>query len=574
MSKLNFINRALLSIVMLPAALYRKSGANTQQVRSILLYKLMMDDRRPSGLQLSKTRADKAPISGSSFRTVFVSAIMGCFYVFPFFITNDALTTFTIYYTMFIVMLALTLITDFTSVLIDVRDNFIILPKPVSDASFVIARILHITAHVLKIMLPMSVPGLIATGIKYGWLSTIPFLAMVFPAVAFTIFLINAIYLLVLKLSTPEKFKSILSYIQIGFVILVYGSYQILPRMVSSVIDASSIIGYHPLLLVVPPYWFAATMQQLILTKNELVVWIAMALSLLMPVIGMIAVVRFFAPTFNQKLSMIASGSVADTPGKKHNSRWSKQSYSQWLSTIISRNRLERHAFLFSWKMMLRNRDFKLKVYPGFGYIIVIIVASMLRSKSNTNLFELLRLDSPHASSMAVLAVLYLPGLTSMGAYAQTLYTENSKAGWIFHTSALQQPGRLIAGSAKAVLAQLQMPMLLLFSIVLFIINGWVMVPHILLAFFNLALMLTVTVLLGNRHLPWTMPVNKSNQGTTVIKTLLNMLLLVVLAGVHALLIKLPYGIWMILPISILACWFCFKSITNLRWHQVQLQEQ
>ena len=38
-------------------------------------------------------------------------------------------------------MLAMFLITDFSHILIDVKDNFIILPKPVSSQTFLVARL-------------------------------------------------------------------------------------------------------------------------------------------------------------------------------------------------------------------------------------------------------------------------------------------------------------------------------------------------------------------------------------------------------------------------------------------------
>jgi hypothetical protein len=133
----------------------------------------------------------------------------------------------------FIFLLASTLISDFTNVLIDIRDNAIILPKPINDKTFLLARLLHIVIHVSKLVLPMTIPSLITVGIIHGTKGVLMLFLLIPPATLFTIFLINALYIFILKVTTPEKFKSIISYFQIAFAIVVYGSYQIVPRMIN-----------------------------------------------------------------------------------------------------------------------------------------------------------------------------------------------------------------------------------------------------------------------------------------------------------------------------------------------------
>ena len=77
----------------------------------------------------------------------------------------------------------------------------------------------------------MILPGLIATVIIGGWLTILPFLLMVVLCTLLAIFLINAVYLLILKITTPTKFQSIITYIQIIFAVIVYGGYQLFPRL-------------------------------------------------------------------------------------------------------------------------------------------------------------------------------------------------------------------------------------------------------------------------------------------------------------------------------------------------------
>jgi len=146
---MNWVNQALLKLVLLPKKLYTRSGINTAQLQSILTAKLLMDDRRPAPLTQNQRRQKvKKEVKLATLTTMFVSAVMGCLFLFSFSLKTTVAAQLTFYFSYFIFMLASTLISDFTSVLIDVRDNYIILPKPVSDRTMLMARLLHIFIHI------------------------------------------------------------------------------------------------------------------------------------------------------------------------------------------------------------------------------------------------------------------------------------------------------------------------------------------------------------------------------------------------------------------------------------------
>jgi hypothetical protein len=147
------------------------------------------------------------------------------------------------------------------------------------------------------------------------------------------------------------------------------------------------------------------------------------------------------------------------------------------------------------------------------------------------------------------------------------------KASWIFIASPLVQPGRLISGATKATIAQFQIPMFAAISAVLLFINGPIAIPHILLAFSNLCLLSAAVVLLTNRHLPWSMPANKQEQGTTVLRTLLVMLLLGVVSILHGMLAGYVWLIFIMLIMSVFANYFAFKAISTISWYKIRSSE-
>jgi len=231
---MNFFDRFFLKIFLFAAPVLQKMNVNIDHLKAILVAKLTMDNRRPAAFQQMRASKEKKELNQATLKTMLVSLIMGLFFLFSFAIGNDITTQLTFFFSMFIFLLAATLITDFTSVLIDTRDNLIILPKPVNDATFVTARLIHIAIHINKLLLPMALPSLIALIILAGPATIVPFLLMILFATMLSIFLVNAVYILILKITKPSNFQSVISYFQIVFATAIYAGYQLLPRIMAN----------------------------------------------------------------------------------------------------------------------------------------------------------------------------------------------------------------------------------------------------------------------------------------------------------------------------------------------------
>jgi hypothetical protein len=568
MNKLNIINRALLQAVLWPAALYKRAGADTGLLRTILEYKLMMDDRRPNTFHRTRQHQQEKPVNTATIGTILLAAFMGLLFIVSFFVTADALTAGVLYFSMLIVMLALTLITDFTNVLIDIRDNFIILPKPVNDATFIISRILHITIHVCKIILPMSLPGIITVIFRYHPGAAIALFAGVLLATVFTIFLINVLYLLVLRFSSPERFKNIIAGIQIAFAVIIYASYQLVPRLFSDSIINNVEVGYHPLWLLAPPYWFAAIFKLAAQPLLQPIMLAAIGLAIIMPVLGIWLVARYFAPTFNRKLGQISGSSSEGRPASK-TANATRYGYSQLLSRLLTSPGLEQQSFLFSWKMMLRSRDFKLRVYPGIGYFLVLAILPFIRSnKGIDGLLESLQLTDS-GSRFSIIVMLYISGLVVITSLQQMTFSDFFKASWIFRSTPVAVPGPIQSGAAKAAIAQFLLPAFALVSLPLLIINGLPMLIHLLTAFGNLCLLSATVCIAGEQYLPWSAPAKKQNQGGSVLITFMLMLGLAILGFLHGLLLNYPLILAGIGIASFAGTWLIFRALKQYGWQRI-----
>lgn len=563
---MNIIDKGLLWFFLLPNVFYKRLGIQIFQLKAILILKLTMDDRRPNSFQQTKHHKATKPVSKATLVTMLLSAFMGCLYLLCFFAGKDAVTQCTFFFFIYIVLLSLTLITDFTQILMDVRDNQIILPKPVNDITFVTARILHIGINIFKIMLPMALPASILIGIRWGLVAVLVFILATLLATIFTIFLINALYLLILRVSNPEKFKNIISYIQIGFSILIYGSYQILPRLFENSIFNNFIVGSKAYHLWLPPYWFAALWGWATGHTSSIYITIAASfLAVMAPLVGIIAVVKYFAPTFNLKLSQI-TGSSAESKTTETTRKNAGKSWIPIIAERITQSAAEKMGFLFTWKMMVRSRDFKLKVYPGIGYILVIAVAGVLRSE-NFSLQTVTLATNP----VFIITTLYFPCLILFAAIGNVANTNHYKAAWMYNIAPLSQPGLVISGMMKAILIHFMLPIVVLMVIFALVSNTHILLLHIATAFAIQIVVFYSTFFTQNAELPFSKPLMTAEKGGNTLKMLLFMLLPFIAGITHYLVKDYWWAVAIMLAIALAAIVLLHRSVLNITWKRIKL---
>lgn len=562
----NIINRFLLSTVLLPSALYKRMGVDVSHLKSILHTKLIMDDRRPNTIQQTRQKKD-GNITGATLGTMFISAVMGACFLFSFFVGKDDVTHLTIYFSMYIFLLASSLISDFTSVLIDIRDNYIILPKPVTDRTVVTARLLHIIIHVSKIVLPMSLPGIIYMAFTTNAWGAIVFVIMLIFSSLLTIFLINALYIFILKVTTPQKFQSIISYFQIFFAIFLYGSYQIVPRM----IDKANLEGYsisgNKFAWLAPPYWFAAAWQGFSKFDFNAGNIIAMALSIVFPLASIYVVIKYFAPSFNQKLSLINSSNAehASVPVNSKKAKADSSNYVQTMAKWFSKKGAERMAFLFCWKMTGRSKDFKLKVYPAIGYMIVVLIIPFLSRKN----FNWGKLKDADAAPFIFIGFIYFSSFLVMQAIAQMIYSEKFKAAWIYFVTPVKAPGHLISGALKAAMAKFYIPIVILVSTAAIILAGPKLLPNLLLGLFNEVLICSLITYITIKELPFSMQQSNAAKSGSFIKGLFMLIIPSVVALLHFLIYKFTPVVYICIVLSAIATWLILGSINNIGWNKI-----
>jgi hypothetical protein len=547
-------------------------GVNVDHLRSILHYKLIMDDRRPNSIHQTRQAKQKNPISLSTLGLMLFSALLGIFFLVSFAVGKDLVTGLTFYFSFYIFVLASTLIADFTSVLIDVRDNMIILPKPISDKTFVLARLMHIIIHVTKIVLPMTIPGMIYLGVQKGLLGCLPFLLLVMAATLFTIFLINAVYILILKITTPQKFKAIISYFQIGFAIVFYGGYQLVPRLISKSALGNFSIESTVWRWFAPSYWFAESWQFMYSGVLSVSLITAFLLSLLLPIFSIWIVIKYFAPSFNQKLSMISGsegGELSDATKSKNKLVGTTPAYLQQVAHWITKRGAERMSFLYTWKMMGRSRDFKMKVYPSFGYLLVYIVIMFMNSQK-LSIADIQQQTG--GGKIIFISVLYFSGFMLIMAMNQMVFSDKYKASWLYYITPIATPGNLISGAVKSILTKFYIPIVLFLTIVGMSLVGPSILPNLILGMCNQVLVITTIAFITVKDLPFSIQQSMQQKTGSFIRGLFSLIIPGILAFLHYLVYSYAWVILLLILLSATACWLMLDAIKLKNWDSIKVR--
>ncbi|MFD2572325.1 hypothetical protein ACFSUS_16915 [Spirosoma soli] len=536
------------------------SGANHDQVRAIVQVKLMMDNRR-SIVTLGRYGKQAAETSNSFTKILGVYALIGGLLSLSMLMVPPQEAMFlplTLQFSYIMALCAMTLISDFSSVILDSSDNQIILPRPVSSRTLWVARVTHITSYLFAIALSLSVVAVLVIAYRFGALAGLVFLIMSLLSAVLMVFLTNVVYLVLMRFVSEEKVREVINYFQIVMAILFYGGYQLLPQLIgrTAMTQVTTHEWWHYL---VPPMWMAGAVDTIVRPALDSTHLTFFLLALLTPFAGLWFMNRFLTTNFTQTLSGI------DQENRTEPSTTSAQSaaptnsvFLERLSTWFTTSPLERAAFGFTWRITGRDRKFKLKTYPQLGFGLAYVVVMSLQSRRSD------------ASGFFYLFALYFAGIYVMVAQYQLSVSDNYRAAWIYGSAPIRDPGDVLSGSLKALIIKLLTPFYVVLAGYILYRYGVDKLSDVLLAYSNSLIMLMGAALLSTRYMPFSVAQDALKQNNTA-RGIAISLVLGVVGFSHYGLTFLPYGVWIAIPLSIGLFWYLFRQYRRTSWAQIEM---
>jgi ABC-2 type transport system permease protein len=237
-----------------------------------------------------------------------------------------------------------------------------------------------------------------------------------------------------------------------------------------------------------------------------------------------------------------------------------------WLSKWISRHSTERASFQFVYKILARDRKIKLKVYPTFGYIVILaFIFSIGIERDYANALH----NLPNTQHYLIL--LYLVFMVLQMALYELPYSDDFKASWIYYSAPLERPGLILTGMLKAVFVRLFMPAYLLVSAAVFAVWGAEVIDDIIFAFVNNFLMLVLIAIINEKALPLSLQPSVRNQTGSFIRSIIIFIAIGILGLGHFFLTNYPWILLAMIPVQCIVAALLFRYYQRTRWDRITL---
>ncbi len=548
--------------------LLRKVGINDQQLFRIVEMKLIMDSRRTSAKfgRVSAQPGKEKLGSGNLNFILLIYAGTGFFFVSMIISNvNNIMLPMIFFNSYLLFMIAMTLITDFSSVLMDTADNQIILPRPVTGRTLFAARMVHVFIYLFQFGMAICLVPVTCIFFIYGIAVGMACIVTSISTILLAVFLTYCLYMLVLRYASEEKLKDIITYFQIFMTIAFALGNQLIPALVN-VSDTLSSFSPGPYAYLAPPVWMASALEAVYINK-----WDALHIGMVLLSIGLPPVLfwimnKYLAPSFSRKMAVLGTDIEAGVKNTSEVRTGSTKSVSERLSTRFCRSGTEESGFQLTWKVSSRDKQFRLQFYPSMGYIFVFIFIFMFKGgREMDTIWE--RLPETNNFLWAV----YMPLYLLLTARYLVSFSEHFPSAWVYFSAPVIYPGQLISGSIKAIAIKYFAPALLLLFVLSFVIWGAAIIDDFILGCFLQFNFILIAGEISKKHLPFSQQPNTQQGSGQLIRMMLQLVLMAMLIGLHYLVLRFPWAIYCLIPLTGLTAFLHLRRLQNTKWPAITL---
>jgi len=552
-----------LRILDLLKPLYQWQGVDFDQLRAIVGVKLEMDNRRSPSFKLQQNQKEQ---SSAFVLTFFVYGLFGAFLSVMILYVPSTIFSYTIYHSYLMVMVTLTLISDFSAVLLDTSDNTIVLPRPIKPKTFYAARTTHILLYIGQIGLALALVPIGMTFFVHGVLVGVAVIFTSVLCIIFSVSLTNGLYLLMMRFTSEEKLKSIVNYFQISMAIIIMGGYQILPRILGSQHLESVATDLRWWFVFVPPMWMAGVIKMFSEFNFSWIYVFAAFLAVAAPISIWKAINKYLAPYFTSKLADLGTGTSSPVVSAAE----LKAGWASKLGKWITKPGLESAAFSLVTFAFARDRKLKLRIYPSIGYFAVMVVVFILQSRSVKGTAFLDYIQSLRQTEIHLL-VIYACIFVLITASFEIHFSDEYKAAWVFLAAPIQKPGEILSGTLKAIMVKFFLPLYGFTSLIVILIWREKALVDLVFGFFTCILLLLLVSVIADKHLPQSMAPTVRNKGGSIARAFIIMLMIGVISSGHYFLTKFDLILWLACPVLLVGYYFILKLYSNVEWEEISV---
>ena len=268
-------------------------------------------------------------------------------------------------------------------------------------------------------------------------------------------------YQLCLRWFGRERLEGLMTTTQVFVAIAAVLTSQLMPRMIMGTVGKMSLAASSWWVCLLPPAWFAG--------MNDALAGGGGGRSWGLAVVGLAASAVVLWLAFGTLARDYGTG--LQILGETSTLRPQRRGRRRWLDVLVAvpplrwwlRDSVSRAAFLLTAAYLFRDRDVKLRVYPGVAPMLVMPVLFLVqdRGKGGEGAFG-------GAFAGVFLGLIPVLGLTLVQ------YSQQWQAADLFRAAPLAGPAPLCHGARRAVLCLLTLPVLLLFGVIVWVLRGHV----------------------------------------------------------------------------------------------------
>jgi hypothetical protein len=443
---------------------------------------------------------------------------------------------------------ALTVIMEYSAVVVHPDDFEIIAHRPVSPATYFWAKVGNLLFYVTLTAVALGLAPAIIGSATFG--DGAVFGAVYLPVAVIACACVAAaavlFYTVALRILGHERLTSTITYFHTAATVVLVLGYIFLPRALESDPTALTIQrGWW--IFAVPPAWFAAVVE--LLTKGSVAGNVPLAaLAAASTAVVAVAAANTISLDYSRRLAELASS--AGPTSRKEEERSIRSRGASRLAALLCRTEIEGAGFELMARYMRRDRRLRSRIYPAFGLPLAAYLYGLL-SRGPMSPFAPGDPDTPLAARE--LLGFYSVFMTFFFASTMT-QSEEWQASWIFYAAPIESRAALLIGARKLVIGRFIVPFFIVLGLLLLIL----MPPVDAVVFTLILLLLTLLAFsilsLAAPHPPLSQAPEKTRHARQMALFLILGMFMSALVAVQRVVALAPRGAWaLIVVLALLA---------------------
>ncbi|MBK1883552.1 hypothetical protein JIN85_14100 [Luteolibacter pohnpeiensis] len=446
-------------------------------------------------------------------------------------------------------------------VLFNKDENEILLHRPVDPRVLLWSKISVLLQVGLWMSLAFNLAGMFVgvAGKDGGWLFLPAHVLSSGLSALFCTAFVILVYQLCLRWFGRERLDNLMTLVQVLMtMLLVFGS-QLAPRILKIIPVNIQLTEKNWWMGLLPPTWFTC-LDLSLMGRGNYTEWGLAVLGVLLTGILMWLAFDKLASSYESGLRSMGDTSVRQKKGKSGLLR-----LEQWMEfslvRLYLRDPVERAGFLLTAAYMLRDRDVKLRLYPGLAPILIMPVMLFVTTGDVGRNSFLLSMVSGYIAMIPFLAIQILK------------FSQQWQAADVFRISPITGPGAIIIGARKALELIFILPMITLLGVAMvWFTDGFGVLAYLLPGILSVPLFGRLPGL-SNKNMPLGSPpenARAANRGLVVFLLMAGAMAIGMLGAAADHFGFFPHYVAVEALLVAVVCFFCDRITKALTWPSIE----